>query len=869
MSFLLLLSLSLSWGACSQEKQCKESEHISHYTLDPNGSICERDCQCNNLFYTAKCIKGICVAFERNTCKNKGEKRLCFVHSNFGGNCRSGIQECQPYYLQDYKKWGDCEPNCGTCKFGKTQPCYTGSGDSLHYEPCRAGLQKCKNNKHWGDCIGEVLPKKEEICNKIDDDCNGKIDDHCKQKKICKKGDTQPCLAKEAKGICQKGLQICLDNKWGVCEPSKPEKTEQCDGKDHDCDGQVDEGCVCDVGDVRFCGGKGVCRGVQQCGTNKKWKSCKGGQVSTTERCDGKDNNCNGQVDEGLSRCVTTIVTLPISFKDGSAFLAKFDQPYDIVRDSHGNLYVVDSANDAIRKIDVDGNVTTIARTETFARPYGITIDSDNNLYVADTFNNKIKKIDTKGNVTTVAGSTKGYKNGKGQDAQFNHPYAITIDAKKNLYVSDTFNHKIRKIDKDGNVTTVAGGSQGYKNGKGSNAQFFFPRGLAFDSQDNLYVADTFNNRIRKIDKDGNVTTFAGSSYGDKDGKGISAKFANPNAIVIDSQDNLYVADTFNHKIRKIDIKGNVTTFAGTSQGYKNGQAIDAQFNNPRGMTIDSDNNIYIADTFNHKIRKIDANKKVFVIAGNLLEKKRNKIKFAYPRKLLIDSDNNIYVADTSNSKIRKIDADGNVTTFAGFSKGYQNGKKLLAKFSSPYAITYDSRGYFYVADTFNNKIKKIDVDGNVTTFAGSSQGNQDGLGTDAQFNHPSGITIDAKGNFYVADSLNNRIRKIDKDGNVTTLAGSSQGDQDGVGQKAQFYNPQDLTIDFKGNLYVADTSNNRIRKIDVTGHVTTIAGSNAGDKDGLGIDAQFSHPSGITIDSKGNLYVSDTFNNTIRQISP
>ncbi|MFM2075102.1 MAG: hypothetical protein RJB34_1407 [Pseudomonadota bacterium] len=315
----------------------------------------------------------------------------------------------------------------------------------------------------------------------------------------------------------------------------------------------------------------------------------------------------------------------------------------------------------------------------------------------------------------------------------------------------------------------------------------------------------------------GNVTTLAGSSSGYADGQSTAAKFNAPSGVAVDSVGNVYVADTSNHMIRKIDSSGNVTTLAGSSNGYADGQGTAAKFNRPFGVAVDS--------------------------AGN------------------------VYVADTSNHKIRKIDSSGNVTTLAGSSNSYADGQGTAAKFSYPYGVTVDSAGNVYVADSSNNKIRKIDSSGNVTTLAGSSNGYADGQGTAVMFSYPSGVAVDSAGNVYVADSSNNKIRKIDSSGNVTTLAGSSFGYADDQGTAAKFDSPAGVAVDSTGNVYVSDYYNHKIRKIDSSGKVTTLAGSSSGYADGLGMTAKFLYPYGVAADSAGNVYVADRNNNRIRVI--
>jgi sugar lactone lactonase YvrE len=339
------------------------------------------------------------------------------------------------------------------------------------------------------------------------------------------------------------------------------------------------------------------------------------------------------------------------------------------------------------------------------------------------------------------------------------------------------------------------------------------------------------------------ISTFAGQVgvNGTADGLGINAQFNGPNEVAVDSGGNIWVADTSNDEIRKITAAGNVTTFAGNgTAGYVNATGTAALFNAVTAVGVGS--------------------------GGNL------------------------FVTDEANSAIRKITSAGIVTTFAGSKPdsqftnnngdpGYVNGTTTNARFNSPQGVVTDSGGNLYVTDTNNNAVRKITPAGNVTTFAGSTNnstlgtgtpGSANGNGTAARFNFPSAIAIDPGGNIYVADSNNNAIRKITPAGNVTTLAGSPpfQGSADGTGSFARFNFPSGVAVDSGGNVFVADSFNNSIRKITPAGVVTTVAGRPGvtGSSDGIGSAAKFNVDYGVAVDATGNLYIADSLNNTIRK---
>jgi PKD repeat protein len=321
-----------------------------------------------------------------------------------------------------------------------------------------------------------------------------------------------------------------------------------------------------------------------------------------------------------------------------------------------------------------------------------------------------------------------------------------------------------------------------------------------------------------------------------------------------------------------------VSTLAGSgTAGFADGTGTAAQFNYPHGVAVDSSGNVYVADEYNHRIRKITAAGVVSTLAGSgvagFADGTGTEAQFYRPNGVAVDSSGNVYVGDHLNHRIRKITAAGDVSTLAGSGvAGFADGTGITAQFNYPGHLALDSSGNIYVADHFNHRVRKITPAGVVSTLAGSgAAGFADGTGTAAQFNYPFGVAVDSSGNVYVTDHSGHRIRKITPVGVVSTLAGSGvAGFADGTGTDAQFYNPYEVDVDSSGNVYVADTTNYRIRKITTAGVVSTLAGSGvAGFADGMGADSQFNNPIGIALDSSGNLYVGDGNNHRIRKIAP
>ena len=527
---------------------------------------------------------------------------------------------------------------------------------------------------------------------------------------------------------------------------------------------------------------------------------------------------------------------------DGTGSAARFQFPTCVAVDGSGNVYVADSGNNTLRKITPAGVVTTLAGNATaqpgsadgtgsaarFSFPEGVGVVSGSGggtLYVADMGNSTIRKI--------TFGAPSAFK------AQM-----VTLGALTSGTATFTWDAGVGGSEYKLNIGSTAGGSDLFAKSEGT-ALTETVTNLPTDGR-TLYVtlyskingvwqtnSYTYTAVSAPVVQTVTVTTLVGSAgaVGSADGTGSAARFDMPNSVAVDGSGNVYVADCDNHTIRKITPDGLVTTLAGTpgSQGNADGTGGAAQFSFPRGIAVD----------------------------GN----------------------GNVYVADTGNGTIRKITPAGVVTTLAGSAAaepGSADGTGSAARFNWPCDVTVDASGNVYVADTGNRTIRKITPDGMVATLAGSAgmgnAGSDDGTGSAARFNYPNGVAVDANGNVYVADTDNSTIRKITPAGVVTTLAGSAgaTGSDDGTGSAARFNYPYSVAVDASGNVYVADTDNSTIRKITPAGVVTTLAGSAGatGSDDGTGSAARFNWPDGVAVDASGNVHVADTDNQTIRKIT-
>jgi sugar lactone lactonase YvrE len=527
---------------------------------------------------------------------------------------------------------------------------------------------------------------------------------------------------------------------------------------------------------------------------------------------------------------------------------------------------------------------------------------ANEDMYYISEYPPTIEKITKSGVVSAVAGSTEGFENGAASTAKFNDPRGLALDAAGNIYIADTGNFMIRKISTNRIVSTYAGtGIEGDGNGVNvplkkpvslvidRNNNVIFTDGdkvkkvttsgnvstvadfssqlssltdIAIDGSGNLYVSDNFD-KIRKIDVFGSVTLIAGGGSDNPEGPGNTVGLNFPSSLAVDSLGNVFFVDTLYAKIIKvINSTGYVSIYSGFDssipQGNVNGNSSVALLNYPAGLTIGDNGTIYVLQ--NSGIKKIDKNGILAPFAGDST--------FTGSNSMVIGADNSLYFADTLRSVIKKVTPDGMVSTFAGSTtSGNVDGGAAQARFSFPFGVAFDSKGNLFVADYFNMKIRKITPDGIVSTFAGSGLWqSSDGQGVSASLLGPQAIDIDKDDNIYVAES-SNLIRKITPSGYVSTFAGSkySTGFKDGALSSATFDDITSLTIDKKsGIIYVGQKT--CIRRISTDG-VTTIVGTDEpGVRDGLGTYAEFNEISSVYA-KDSFIYVSDKYNGKIRKI--
>ncbi len=601
----------------------------------------------------------------------------------------------------------------------------------------------------------------------------------------------------------------------------------------------------------------------------------------------------------------------------GLATSERISQPAGVAADAAGNVYVSDYWDNRVRRVDSGGVITTFAgggpysanggdggpaTKATVGYPNAIALDGTGNAYVLeDTF--RVRRISTTGIITRVAGNfcacyAGPVENVRATDANL-AIRAIAVDPSGHLYL--THYDWVLRVDDAGVLRRIAGGgspSDGFGDGgPATEASIALPSALAFDSAGNLFITDE-RGRVRKVDTGGVISTVAGGGnpadgLGDG-GPATAASIDHPEGVTVGPGGDLFISDTYHMRVRKVS-DGMITTVAGNGTGRSGGDggpASKAQFSDPQGLARDAAGNLFVADKYNHRIRRIDgATGMVTTVAGNGARGHggdggpATAAQLFEPLGVAVDGAGNVFVTESAGNRVRKVNTLGLITTFAGGGPAVpgDGGPATGVALGAPSGLAVDGAGNLYIADVGHDLVRKVTPDGIISTIAGGGHPPTErgdvgdhGPATSAKLwlSSSSMLAFDALGQLHLTAGL--RVRKIDLGGVITTVAGNgSYYGPDGDGAPAtdiRLREPTGLAFDANGNLYVADSDMGKIRMVDTMGRVRTVAGTGniytgLGDG-GPAVDARIDlGNSGMAFDEAGNLYVTDTFTHRIRRI--
>lgn len=532
--------------------------------------------------------------------------------------------------------------------------------------------------------------------------------------------------------------------------------------------------------------------------------------------------------------------------------------------------------------------------------PAGVVVDAGGNIFISST-GGRVYKVTPAGILLVVAGNgVTGFSgdNGPATSAQLQSPDALALDSMGNLYIADGGNYRIRKVATDGTISTFAGSGVAGFEGDGAAANAARLNGVSsicFDTNGNLLIADTQNNRIRNVTPTGTISTIAGGiGVGLDGGLARDAVLSGPTDVKVDASGNIYIADLGHQRIRKINSAGMISTVVGIgSQGFSGdgGPATMAAIYDAHSVALDASGVLYIADTRNNRVRRVALDGTISTFAGTGVYGFTGdggpalSANFANPRLITMDVNGNLFVVDRSD-RVRKISTDGSVVTVAGNGIG-DGGLATRATLSGPIGVAVDAIGNQFIVEYYGHRVRKLTPGGQISTIAGTGVDGFSGDGgpaTQAKLNYPSGIAVDATGNVYIADTPNNRIRKVTPGGIITTVAGDGTGTcgscgigfgtangDGGPAVNAKIYNPDFVAVDSDGNLYISEGYNGRIRKVAPDGKISTYVGGGfvAGNIDGVPANSiSLYHPAGIAVDPAGNLFIAMSSNSVIRKVT-
>jgi sugar lactone lactonase YvrE len=662
----------------------------------------------------------------------------------------------------------------------------------------------------------------------------------------------------------------------------------------------------------------------------------------------------------------------PANYNGRPANQASLNAPSGVVADTLGNVYIADTVNYMIRQVALNGVITTIAgnakmckdpttacgdggvgRAAQLNYPIGVATDAAGNVYIADTGDNKIRVVNVgkttiivagvsiaAGTIQAVAGT--GVKctsplapacgdGGPALSALLNSPQGVAVDAAGNIYVSDSGDRRIRMVSTSGTISNYAGTGNLCNpnkgcgdNGPATAANLSDPFQIALDASGNLFIADPPENRIREVNAGTQViTSVAGTGVpgftGDT-GLATAAELNGTRGVAVDASENVVIADTGNERVRQFAPGGSINTLAGGGNGNDGSVATSATLGAARGVALDSAGNLYIADTYNNRIREVTPGNpptsygNISTIVGSGIAgffgngKPGVSAELNFPSGVALDGAKNLYIADTGNFAIRQYNPSGNISNFAGIpqqscktSPCGDGGPALQATFGMPTSVALDSAGNVYIADAGTNRIRVVNTGAATITIAGvniapgaiqtvagngikcanSAAGHcgDGGASIAAQLNSPFGVAVDGSGNIFIADTGDNRIREVvAASGNIIAYAftgGRFFGPTNVPALNSQYNTPHYVAVDPHGNLYVSSSDFDFVvERIDAANqYVIPVAGVATDPKfygfDGDGGFATSAHLNngGVAIDGAGHLFIADMGNNRVREV--
>jgi len=560
----------------------------------------------------------------------------------------------------------------------------------------------------------------------------------------------------------------------------------------------------------------------------------------------------------------------------GPAHLARLDSPYGLAVDAAGNLYIADYGNARVRRVAPDGTIRTVAGggaseasasgdSATAVRlvgPRNLALDAAGNLYISDFRDHRIYRLSPDGRIEWIAGTGTPGMAGNGGPAlyaQLSYPAGLALDRAGNLYIADSGNRRVRRL------------AAGVLSTLNVPVTLELPTGLAFDAAGNLYIAD--RSRIVKLSPSGSASTLP-----------LAAR-----DLVADEAGNLYVAAGA-PQITRLSPSGGVSVIAGATTQPRfwgdGGPATSARLDSPSGIALGPDGSLYIVDTGNGRIRKVDPRGIITTIAGagrsGTVGEALSALtaRLFYPVAIALDGAGGLYIADSLVSRVRYLSPAGFINTAAGTGVAGFNGDGpgAASQLNAAAGLVASPDGRIYIADTGNHRIRVLSPSGMLGSVAGRGLRGYAGDGgpaLQALLDSPAGLALDRRGNLYIADRMNHVIRKVTPDGVITTVAGVGYRGFSGDGgpaTQARLNHPMAVAVDDQDNLYIADTENNRVRKVDGSGVIRTIAGDGVAGFEGDGgpaLQARLRWPAALAVDSRGNVYVADRDNHRVRVLSP
>ena len=588
----------------------------------------------------------------------------------------------------------------------------------------------------------------------------------------------------------------------------------------------------------------------------------------------------------------------------GPAIGASLAAPEDVALDAHGDLFIADTYNNVVEEVTAAGRLSVVAGTgkegpptrgpatrSKLDTPFGVAVDAHGDLFIADTYNNVVEEVTAAGRLSVVAGTGKEGPPtpGPATRSKLDTPSGVAVDAHGDLFIADTANAVVEEVTAAGRLSVVAGtGKEGPPTpGPATRSKLDTPSGVALDAHGDLFVADSLNNVVEEVTAAGRLSIVAGNGQEGPLTPGPATRSAldAPAGVALDAHGDLFIADTANAVVEEVTRAERLSVVAGTGQEGPPtpGPATRSELDTASGVALDAHGDLFVADSWNNVVEEVTAAGRLSVVAGTGEEGPptpgpATRSKLDTPSGVAVDAHGDLYIADTYNNAVEEVTAAGRLSVVAGTGKEAPPtpGPATRSELDAPSGVALDAHGDLFIADTYNDVVEEVTPAGRLSVVAGNGQEGPPtpGPATRSELDAPSGVALDAHGDLFVADSLNNVVEEVTPAGRLSVVAGvadKSGPPTPGPAIRSKLDTPAGVAVDAHGDLFIADALNLVVEEVTAAGRLSVVAGD--GDygppTPGPATRSKLDAPAGVAVDAHGDLFIADALNLVVEEVTP